>query len=131
METSKNYQTAPSDAKCMDVNFEQQLLANQLVSEVHRSTGRVSFTFTDTGILAFAKAMRLAALESDTAAGKGSSHDLFPANNSSLITKKEAMIGFKVSHTTLWKWEKLGYLKPVKIGRKVYYRKDDIIDLVK
>jgi hypothetical protein len=31
-----------------------------------------------------------------------------------------------VSSTTLWQWDKSRYLVPVKIGRKVFYRKGDI-----
>ena len=117
-----------SHTKCMDVNFEQQLLANRLVSEVHKSTGRVSFTFTDAGVLAFARAMQLAALEESSKSQKGSG-GIFPDNDGAYITKKEVMIGFHVSHTTLWKWQKSGYLVPIKVGKRVYYKRADIEQL--
>ena len=125
MNNYQNRQNETSRADCMDVNFEQELLASQLVSEVHRSTGHVSFTFTDTGVLAFAKAMQLAGME------ERSNSRLLPRPHTSLITKKEAMLGFKVSHTTLWKWQKSGYLTPVKVGKRVYYRRSDIEKLTK
>ena len=32
-----------------------------------------------------------------------------------------------VTPSTLWRWEnEYGYLKPVRFGRKVYYREDDV-----
>ena len=31
-----------------------------------------------------------------------------------------------VSKPTLWRWAKVGYLKPVKVGHKNFYRKSDI-----
>ena len=114
----------------MDANFEQQLLASQLVSEVHRTPGHVSFTFTDAGVLAFAKAMQMAVVE-ERSAMQSSSQNLFPENDEAMISKKDAMIGFNVSHTTLWKWQRSGYLVPVKVGKRVYYKRSDIEQLTK
>ncbi len=42
------------------------------------------------------------------------------------LTKKEVMSLLKVCDTTLWIWNRDNYLKPVKIGRKVLYRKCDV-----
>lgn len=128
MNNYQNRQNETPNANCLDVNFEQKLLASQLVSEVHRSTGHVSFTFTDAGVLAFAKAMQLAALE-EHPASESVTNNLFPDSNGSLISKKDAMLGFNVSHTTLWKWQKSGYLTPVKVGKRIYYRREDIMSL--
>ena len=33
--------------------------------------------------------------------------------------------------STLWRWEKAGYLTPVKIGVKVFYRRSDIDAIIK
>ena len=130
MRTTEIIQNAASNTGCVDANFEQQLLASQLVSEVHRTPGHVSFTFTDAGVLAFAHAMQLAGME-ERSAVQNASKSLFPDSDNSLITKKEAMTGFNVSHTTLWKWQKSGYLVPVKVGKRVYYRRADIESLIK
>lgn len=130
MRKDEHRQDMASGTNCMDATFEQKLLASQLVSEVHRSTGHVSFTFTDAGILAFAEAMRLAGMEKQSST-QNASQGLFPEDDNSLITKKDVMIGFKISHTTLWKWEKTGYLVPVKIGKRIYYRKSDIERITK
>lgn len=130
MRTTEIIQNAASNTGCMDANFEQQLLASQLVSEVHRTPGHVSFTFTDAGVLAFAKAMQMAVVE-ERSAMQSSSQNLFPENDEAMISKKDAMIGFNVSHTTLWKWQRSGYLVPVKVGKRVYYKRSDIEQLTK
>jgi hypothetical protein len=49
-----------------------------------------------------------------------------------LVPKEEArkrLLG-GVDPSTLWRWEKAGYLAPVRIGTKVYYRRGDIARLV-
>lgn len=33
--------------------------------------------------------------------------------------------------STMWRWEKCGYLAKIKIGVKVYYRQSDIEDIIK
>lgn len=42
------------------------------------------------------------------------------------ITKAAARERLKVDDTTLWRWDKCGYLKAIHIGRSVYYREADI-----
>ena len=51
---------------------------------------------------------------------------LVSASPEALLTKKEVLEKFNVCHTTLWNWERKGYLIPVKICRKVSYRQADI-----
>lgn len=51
---------------------------------------------------------------------------MIKASHEDLLTKKEVLEKFNVCHTTLWNWERKGYLIPVKIGRKVSYRQADI-----
>lgn len=49
-----------------------------------------------------------------------------------LVPKEEArkrLLG-GVDPSTLWRWEKAGYLAPVRIGTKVYYKRGDIARLV-
>lgn len=43
-----------------------------------------------------------------------------------LLTVEEAGELLKASRTALWRWEKKGILKPIKIGRSVRYRKSDL-----
>ena len=42
------------------------------------------------------------------------------------IPKKEALVLLRVCDATLWHWARSGYLVPVKLGRKVFYRRTDI-----
>jgi len=49
-----------------------------------------------------------------------------------LIQKEDArlMLGGP-DPSTLWRWEKVGYLTPVRIGGKVFYRRSDIDQIIK
>lgn len=47
------------------------------------------------------------------------------------MTREEVSQVFNVGYTTLWTWNKLGKLKPVKVGRKLYYKVEDIKLLLK
>lgn len=54
------------------------------------------------------------------------------ANNVNLfITRSEAANRLNVTFSTLNRWEKTGYLKPVRAGRKVYYKIADIEAVLK
>ena len=46
------------------------------------------------------------------------------------LQKKEVMDILGVCDTTLWLWAKNNYLTPAKAGRKVLYRKSDILRLL-
>ncbi len=48
-----------------------------------------------------------------------------------LLTKAEVKELLGVGERALWNWNNVGYLKAVKIGKKVYYRKSDIDNLSK
>lgn len=43
-----------------------------------------------------------------------------------LLTPDEVAIKYRISKVTLWRWAKEGLLKPVKMGRKSFYRQSDI-----
>lgn len=49
------------------------------------------------------------------------------AGQDEYLSKAEVMKLFGVCPTTLWLWDKNNYLKPVRAGRKVMYRKADIL----
>ena len=130
MESQLNQMESPN-VPVFDSGLELQLLASRMVSEVRKSPGHYSFTMTDRGMMEFAKAMQLAGREEQAAKMQAASNSLFPEKDSSLISKKEALEGFNVSHTTLWKWQQHGYLTPIKVGKRVYYRRTDIERLTK
>ena len=45
------------------------------------------------------------------------------------LSADEAVKELKVTRPTLWRWCKIGYLQPVKVGRKCLYRLSDINSL--
>lgn len=48
-----------------------------------------------------------------------------------LLSADEAAAILRVTSVTLWRWAKMGYLKPVKAGRKVHYWQSAIDNLLK
>ena len=44
-----------------------------------------------------------------------------------LISTKKVMEMLGVTDATLWRWDKQGILKKVRIGNRVYYRRSDIM----
>ena len=44
----------------------------------------------------------------------------------SLLSADEVSKRLSVTKATLWRWKKLNYLVPVKVGRKNFYRKSDL-----
>ena len=43
-----------------------------------------------------------------------------------LLTPDDVASKYRISKVTLWRWAKDGLLKPVKMGRKSFYRQSDI-----
>ncbi len=48
----------------------------------------------------------------------------------SYLTQKEVAEKLNVSENTLWRWKKIGYLSPAKVGNSVYYKLSDIEKLL-
>jgi excisionase family DNA binding protein len=46
------------------------------------------------------------------------------------LTPDEVAARLNVTKVTLWRWQRLGYLTPVKVGRKTLYRQSDIANLI-
>jgi predicted DNA-binding transcriptional regulator AlpA len=46
------------------------------------------------------------------------------------LTADETSKKLNVTSTTLWRWNKENYLKPIKIGRKPYYKLSDVNKLM-
>lgn len=49
-----------------------------------------------------------------------------------LVAREEARLQLgSPAPSTLWRWERAGYLRPVRIGVKVFYRQGDIAAIIK
>lgn len=45
------------------------------------------------------------------------------------LSADEVAKELQVTKPTLWRWDKIGYLQPIKIGRRIMYRLSDINNL--
>lgn len=106
----------------LDTVTEEALLAKQLVSQIVKGSDHISLTLTAKGIAALTRELSERLL-----AEKAAHADC--ETDEGLLTKQQVMETLSVSSTTLWLWEQKGYLIPVKIGRKVFYRSKDISNL--
>ena len=48
----------------------------------------------------------------------------------SYMTPDEVARVFDVTKNTLWRWDKIGYLKPVRCGRRLHYRRSEVLALL-
>lgn len=48
----------------------------------------------------------------------------------SYLTVEEVAKKLHITKPTLWRWDKSGYLKRIKVGGKVRYRESDVIKLM-
>lgn len=48
------------------------------------------------------------------------------SNENAYMTKNEVKELIGVCDATLWHWQRNAYLSPVKVGRKVFYKKSDV-----
>ena len=104
----------------LETNFENMLLASQLVSEIHKKPDQISLTLTGAGLIELVKTIRLMLLEEiESLPPKESNSEV------GVMTKQEVIEKLNVSSTTLWLWEKKKYLISVKIGRRIFYRRRD------
>ena len=103
---------------------ESELFAKRLVSAISKGGDHISLTLTEKGAIAFARELSERLL-----AEKSQKHECGIDNQEELIPKSEVMKMLSVSSTTLWHWNNCKYLPQVKVGRKVFYRTEDILKL--
>lgn len=48
----------------------------------------------------------------------------------SYLTAQETADKLGVNASTLWRWNENGYLKKIKVGRKIRYRESDVLKLM-
>ena len=53
-----------------------------------------------------------------------------PVQEETYLTMQEAADRLGVVPSTLWRWDKVGYLRKIKVGNSVRYRQSDIIKLM-
>lgn len=53
-----------------------------------------------------------------------------PAHSEKYLSAQETAEKLGVDVSTLWRWDKTGYLKKIKVGRKIQYRESDVLKLM-
>ena len=109
----------------LETNFENELLMSQLISEIRKNPDHISLTITGTGLVELIKAVQQVIYE-EINEEKANQQD----SDIELITKQDVIDKLHVSSTTLWIWEKRKYLVPVKIGRRIFYKRRDVNNLM-
>lgn len=109
----------------LETNFENELLMSQLISEIRKNPDHISLTITGTGLVELIKAVQQVIYE-EINEEKANQQD----SDIELITKQDVIDKLHVSSTTLWIWEKRKYLVPVKIGRRIFYKRRDVSNLM-
>lgn len=109
----------------LEINIENELLMSQLISEIRKNPDHISLTITGTGLVELIKAVQQLIYE-EINEEKANQQD----SDIELITKQDVIDKLHVSSTTLWIWEKRKYLVPVKIGRRIFYKRRDVNNLM-
>ena len=109
----------------LETNFENELLMSQLISEIRKNPDHISLTMTGTGLMELIKAVQQVIYE-EINEEKANQQD----SDIELITKQDVIDKLHVSSTTIWIWEKRKYLVPVKIGRRIFYKRRDVNNLM-
>lgn len=109
----------------LETNIENELLMSQLISEIRKNPDHISLTMTGTGLVELIKAVQQVIYE-EINEEKANQQD----SDIELITKQDVIDKLHVSSTTLWIWEKRKYLVPVKIGRRIFYKRRDVNNLM-
>lgn len=117
-----NMQNQQTALQSWDSLIDHQLIENRFVSQIIKAGDHITLNFTARGAAALIQGIKNIVNESR------------PKPNTTvldgLIPKKEVMLRLNISHVTLDNWRKEGILVPVKIGRKVFYRAEDV-DIVR
>lgn len=117
METKKNHGRLSSKIS-WDSNIDQDLLARRFVSEISKSDGHITLKLTSEGVSSLIKGIQNLVEE-------GKIKRSIPAIDG-LIPRKEVILRLGISPGTLYNWKKDGVLTPVKVGKKVFYRQEEV-----
>lgn len=116
-----NTQNQPTQLQLWDSSFEKDLLENRLVSQILKAGDHVTLSFNAKGVAALFRGIKNIIDENKLNANMNHMNNLIP--------KKEVMIRLDITPSTLLNWKREGILVPIKIGRKVFYRSEDVVGI--
>ena len=89
------------------------------LNEILTSGANVSFTITATDLKEWMLELMAEQKKSTV-----------PAQSEKYLTAQETAEKLGVDVSTLWRWDKTGYLKKIKVGNKIRYRESDVLKLM-
>lgn len=92
---------------------------NMSIREILATGANVAFTITATDL----KEFLLEVVEEQK-------KSTVPAQPEKYLSAQETAEKLGVDVSTLWRWDKTGYLKKNKVGRKIQYRESDVLKLM-
>ena len=114
-------------APILNNELEQQLLACRLVTEIKNYPNQVYITLSGEGAIKFAEAIQ-SSIRDNIAVTKfiPSGNTIVAVTDDSMISKKELVndLGMNMNHIITL--QKQGRLTPIKLGGRVYYKRDEI-----
>jgi len=111
----------------LDKDLERKLLACNLVDKIKRFPDHVSITLTGEGVIELVKAF-LASMREDLPATRfiPSGNNIIAVTDASLISQRELVKDLRMNIHHLVALQRQGKLTPVKLGGRVYYKKEEL-----
>ncbi len=97
-----------------DSTIEEKLIGEQMVSQIIKAGEHVTLNFTARGAAAL-----IHGIKSIIEGGHSSELE-------GLVSRKQVMLRLGISYSTLCGWTREGVLTPVRIGKKVFYRAEEV-----
>lgn len=92
---------------------------NMNINEILKTGANVSFTITALDL----KEWMLELIEEQK-------KNSIPVHPEIYLTAQQTADKLDVDVSTLWRWDKSGYLKKIKVGNKIRYRESDVLKLM-
>lgn len=111
----------------LDKDLERKLLACNLVDKIKRFPDHVSITLTGEGVIELVKSF-LASMREDLPATRfiPSGNNIIAVTDASLISQRELVKDLRMNIHHLVALQRQGKLTPVKLGGRVYYKKEEL-----
>lgn len=127
MKRGRTIQQEVTNTPILDKDLEQKLLAGNLVDKIKHYPDHVSITLTGEGVVELVKAF-IASMREDLPATRfiPSGNNIIAVTDVSLISQRELVKDLRMNIHHLVALQRQGKLTPVKLGGRVYYKKEEL-----
>jgi len=127
MKRGRTIQQEVTNTPILDKDLEQKLLAGNLVDKIKHYPDHVSITLTGEGVVELVKAF-IASMREDLPATRfiPSGNNIIAVTDASLISQRELVKDLRMNIHHLVALQRQGKLTPVKLGGRVYYKKEEL-----